>query len=200
MKSNTKKINLILGSILCILTFTSCGTSTYVSTTSTAQISDKFSNTDLRIMSQEIHNSIINRLDVIRRNFDQTPVIALIGIRNNTTEYIDTEDIADKLQINLIQAGSLRFVDRSVLNDMIKQFDLKTTGLMDPNSAKEAGRVMGNDLFLIGDLTSIVAQDRRTRETFYRLSMRLIDAETNEIIWADESEVKKQTRRNMVDW
>jgi uncharacterized protein (TIGR02722 family) len=142
---------------------------------------------------------MVNRLNRLSTD-GTTPIIALIGVRNNTTEYIDTEDIADKLQIFLIDAGALRFVDRSVLNNMKDQFNLGRTGLMDPNTTKEAGRVLGNDYFLIGDLTSIVNRNRRQRQTYYRLSMRLVHAETNEIVWADESEVMKQTRRGAVDW
>lgn len=178
----------------------SCGSSNYVSTSNTDQMDDKFSNTDLRMMSQDMYESINNRLNKIYDNDKETPVIAFLNITNKTTDYIDTEDIADKLQIYLIQAGQLRFVDRSKLDDMVQQFDLAGSGMMDQSTAQKAGKVLGNDYFLSGDLSSITKSNSSKRQTYYRLSMQLVDAETNEIVWADESEVKKEKNKSFIDW
>lgn len=186
--------------LFALLILSGCGSSNYVSTANTDQMNDRFSNTDLRIMSQDMYQSIMNRLENIYGDDERMPVIAFLHITNKTTDYINTEDIADKLQINLIQAGSLRFVDRSKIQDMVSQFDLASSGMMDSDTVQEAGRVLGNDFFLSGDLSSITNADRRVRQTYYRLSMRLVDAETNEIVWADESEIKKEQSRSFIDW
>ncbi|MBA4311150.1 MAG: penicillin-binding protein activator LpoB [Chlorobiaceae bacterium] len=186
--------------IILIFIISGCGSSVYVPTTSTTQLDDKYSDTDLRVMAQNMYQSIMDRLTVIRGDNKKAPVIAFLRISNKTSEYIDTDAIADKLQIQLIKAGSLRFVDRGRIKDITSQFDLGASGIMNPETMKKAGKVIGNDYFLIGDLSSIAKQDRSTSLTYYRLSMRLIDAETDEIIWADESEVKKQKNKNLFDW
>ena len=56
------------------------------------------------------------------------------------------------------------------------------------------------DYFLSGTLSSIEKRSRIKSLTFYRLSMRLIDTETNEIVWADEFEIKKLTLKGFMDW
>ena len=177
-----------------------CGSSVYVPSTSTTQIDDKYSDTDLRIMAQTMYQSIMDRLSSIRTNNQKPYVIAFLQIQNQTSEYINTDAIADKLQIQLIKAGSLRFVDRSRIKDITAQFDLSASGIMNPETVKKAGRVLGNDYFLVGELSSINKQDRSSSLTYYRLSMRLIDSETDEIVWADESEIKKQKNKSFIDW
>jgi uncharacterized protein (TIGR02722 family) len=142
----------------------------------------------------------MDRLSSIRTNNQKPSVIAFLHIQNQTSEYINTDAIADKLQIQLIKAGSLRFVDRSRIKDITAQFDLSASGIMNPETVKKAGRVLGNDYFLVGELSSINKQDRSSSLTYYRLSMRLIDSETDEIVWADESEIKKQKNKSFIDW
>ncbi|MCE1187881.1 MAG: penicillin-binding protein activator LpoB [Ignavibacteria bacterium] len=177
-----------------------CGSSVYVSNDDTTQKDDKYSDTDLKIMASKMYESIIERLNVLRNGQTKPPVIAFLNITNKTSEFINTSEIADKLQIQLIKAGALRFVDRQRLKDLTAQFDLSASGLMNPETAKKAGKVLGNDYFLVGDLSSINKSDRSSSLTFYRLSLRLVDAETSEIVWADESEIKKEKSKNFLDW
>ncbi len=185
---------------LFVVILAGCGSSVYVPTGSTTQMDDKYSDTDMRIMAQTMYQSIMDRLSIIRTNKPSAPVLAFLRIANRTTEYIDTDAIADKLQIYLLKAGTLRFVDRKRIKDLTAQFDLSASGIMNPATAKKAGKVLGNDYFLVGELSSISKQDRSTSMTFYRLSMRMVDAETDEVVWADESEVKKQKDKNIFDW
>lgn len=158
---------------------------------------DKFSDTDLKMMANAMYNSVMSKLS--SRGDLQQSIIALLPVKNKTSEHIDPDAITDKLQIALLKAGSLRFVDRSRIKEMTEQFDLAGSGMLDPNNMKNAGKVIGADLFLYGDISSIVKQDRKTRLTYYRLSLKLLNAETNELIWADETEIKKQSTKSMWD-
>jgi penicillin-binding protein activator len=169
------------------------GSSVYVPTDSVTQMDDKFSDTDLRQMATAMYNSITANLNKLNSQSSEKKVIAFLNLKNKTSEHISTDDIADKLQIQLLKAGTLRFVDRSRIADITAQFDLGGSGLMDPSKIKEAGKVVSADYFLAGDLSSIEKQDRHKSLTFYRLSMRLIDTETDEIVWADEFELKKMS-------
>ncbi|MBT7039959.1 MAG: penicillin-binding protein activator LpoB [Bacteroidetes bacterium] len=187
-------------STICLITLfflISCtGSSVYISPNETTQIDGKYSDTDMKMMAESMYNSIINNLE----NVGQKKVIALLSVSNKTSEHIDTKSIADKLQIQLLKSETLRFVDRSKINAMISQFNLAESGIMDPTTIKSAGKVIGADYFLSGTLSSIEKRSRIKSLTFYRLSMRLIDTETNEIVWADEFEIKKLTLKGFMDW
>ena len=188
----------VISAILLLFLVGCTGKSVYVSADSATTIGSGFSDTDLEMMATGMYDSITQRLEAI--NQGETSIIALLPIKNKTTEHINTADIADKLQIQLIKAGTLRFVDRSQISAMVEQFDMAASGMMDQNTIKSAGSVLGNDYFLYGEISSIQNSNRYKRITYYRLSMRLLDAETNELIWADEYEIKKQSSKGMIDW
>ncbi len=195
MKVKKFSLSVICLSIL-ILIIGCSGSSVYVSPGETTQMDDKYSDTDMKMMAESMYNSIINNLG----NVGQKKVIALLPVANKTSEHINTEAIADKLQIQLLKSGTLRFVDRSKIKAMTEQFDLAGSGMMNPNTVKNAGKVIGADFFLSGSLSSIEKRSRTKSLTYYRLSMSLIDTETNEIVWADEFEIKKKSSKGIMDW
>ena len=157
-------LKLLIISAALFIILPGCGSSVYVSNDSTTQMDDKYSDTDLKIMAQKMYQSIQDRLNLIREGKKKRPIIAFLNIANRTSEYIDTDAIADKLQINLLKSGTLRFVDRQKIKAMTSQFDLAASGMMDPETVKKAGKVLGNDYFLSGVLSSIEKQDRIKKE------------------------------------
>jgi hypothetical protein len=185
---------------LALLGLGSCaGKSVYVPAGSVTQSAD-FSDTDMRMMAGAMYASLQKRLTQISPADARPPVVALVHLANKTSEHIDTNAIADKLQIEMIKAGTLRFVDRSKLHEAVKEFDLGGSGMVNPESAKRAGNVTGADFLLMGDIGSIIKTSGRTQLSFYRLSMRMMQVETNELVWADEFEIKKSARKGVLDW
>lgn len=192
---------------LCLLAFigswfvSGCsGKSVYVAPGETTQMDADFSDTDMRTMAQSMYNSLQSRLANLMPAEAEVPVVALLSIKNKTSEHIDTDMVADKLQIELLRAGTLRFVDRSKIREMAHEFDLGGSGFVDPSRAKSAGKALGADYFLYGELGSIKKSEGKTQLNYYRLSMKLTDAETNEIVWADDYEVKKRHDKAWIEW
>ncbi|NQU05157.1 MAG: penicillin-binding protein activator LpoB [Calditrichaeota bacterium] len=192
----TKNLFPVIGIVLSLCFLLGCaGTSGYVAPGDTTQMDDKFGDTDLKMMANSMYNSLMSRLSVISQG-DEQKIIALLSVKNKTSEHIDTDNITDKLQIALLKAGTMRFVDRSRIKEMTEQFDLGGSGMLDPNNIKKAGKVLGADYFIYGDISSITKSSRKKRLTYYRLSLKLLDSETNELIWADEFEIKKEMNRS----
>ena len=183
-----------------LLSVCSCaGKSVYVAPGSTTQ-SGTFSDTDMHMMATGMYGSLQKKLETVVPASAPKPIVALVHLDNKTSEHIDTDVIADKLQIEMIKAGSLRFVDRSKIREISKEFDLGASGLVNPDMVKRAGSVLGADYLLAGDMTSIVKTEGRSQLNFYRLSMRLIGTETDEVVWADDFEVKKASTKGILDW
>jgi uncharacterized protein (TIGR02722 family) len=173
------------------------GQSVYVPAGKTVQ-SATYSQTDMRMMATAMYGSLQQKLAQIVPASAPRPVVALVHLDNKTSEHIDTDVIADKLQIELIKAGSLRFVDRSKINEISKEFDLSGSGMVNPDQVKKAGNVLGADFLMTGDMTSIIKTEGRTQTNYYRLSMRLLQTETDEIVWADEFEITKEKTRALL--
>ena len=140
MSTHTR--NRLLGALLLLglLCLCSCaGKSVYVPAGSVTQ-SGTFSDTDMRMMASAMYASLQKRLaQIAPADAAKPPVVALVHLTNKTSEHIDTNAIADKLQIEMIKAGTLRFVDRSKLHEAVKEFDLGGSGMVNPETAKRAG-------------------------------------------------------------
>ncbi|KPL03014.1 MAG: hypothetical protein AMJ73_07935 [candidate division Zixibacteria bacterium SM1_73] len=190
---------LLLSFVLFSITFVACaGSSRYVSPDEVNQFDDRYSETDMRIMSQKMAESIISNTEIAGREDPCT--IGLLHIDNRTSEYIDTDAISDKIMVALLKTGKVKFVDRKILDDIFKELGLSSSGFIDPSQVKKAGKALSVDYFLAGQLESIHKEDRRKSLTFYRLSMRLINTETTEIVWADEQELKKKKTKGILKW
>jgi hypothetical protein len=151
-------------------------------------------------MAQSMYNSLQSRLVKIRGADAPAAVVALLRVDNKTSEHIDTDMIADKLQVELLRAGTLRFVDRTRIKDMSREFDLAGSGFIDPEKAKSAGKALGADYFLYGEVGSIKKTEGRTKLNYYRLSMKITDVETNEVLWAEDFETKKMYTKPGFGW
>ena len=197
--SRSGRILVVLLAALLALIMGCAGKSTYVPAGTTTQVDANMSDTDIRTMAQSMYNSLQSRLARVA-DPGETPVVALLQIANKTSEHIDTDMIADKIQIEILRAGTMRFVDRSIVKDMVKEFDLGASGFLDPESAKSAGKALGADYFLYGELGSIKKTEGRTQLNWYRVTMKLTDAETNEILWADDYEIKKSHTKAVIGW
>jgi uncharacterized protein (TIGR02722 family) len=201
MHAGIRRVMLVIVSCSVAAAVIGCaGKSVYMAPGETTQMGADFSDTDMRTMAQSMYNSLQERLVKIRGADVVVPVVALLRVDNKTSEHIDTDMIADKLQIELLRAGTLRFVDRTRIRDMAAEFDLGASGFIDPDKAKSAGKALGAEYFLYGEMGSIKKAEGKTRLNYYRLSMKMTDVETNEVLWAEDFEVKKMYKKPAIEW
>jgi penicillin-binding protein activator len=193
-----KRIFHLLVLFASVLPAAGCAHSVYVAPDSVTQIDDKYSDTDMRMMSEDMTRSLIKTPKIA--NASNPPVVAILDIGNKTSQHINTADITDKLMMAMLRSGRMRFVDRKILKDAAKELALSSNGMIDPAQAKKLGKMTAADLLLTGEITAINRVHARMSMTYYRLSMHLTDLETNEILWADETEIKKQAKKGIEDW
>ncbi len=175
-----------------------CATTTYVKPDTVTEVDETFTDTDLKMMAEQMVQSIAE-LAVIKHR-DTPPKIAMLDVGNRTSQHIDTEGIVDKIMVSLLKTGTVRFVDREVLKEMAKEKALVETQRIDVQDAVELGQLVGADYFLTGDIMSIEKRKGTTHTAYYNLTLRLIDVNTSEIIWADEKEIKKMAKKGFFDW
>ena len=76
------------------------------------------------------------------------------------------------------------------------------SGRVDPAQAKAFGKQLGADVVVFGSLRDITKTKSRSLETagvktkdvFFQLVLQCVNIETGEILWADESEIRKSQR------
>ncbi len=84
---------------------------------------------------------------------------------------------------DLSPATSLRIVDRQRLNVLRQEIALSNSGVADPDQAVRAGRLLGAQSYLFGNVTWVPGN-------IVRIDLRLVETETGRILLAAKKEAK----------
>jgi len=139
---------------------------------------------------------------------DQRIRLYMGGVKNATSEHIDTSAITDLIKTDLFSSGKFRFVGgehaQQEVSDQVK-FQTEA-GKVDPAQVKQFGKQVGAEVVIYGSLRSIEKEKGRsiesggvkTENTYYLLILDCVNVETNEIIWTDKQEISKTQRTGLL--
>lgn len=113
-------------------------------------------------------------------------------IRATAKEIVRTNLLTDKLVTAIVKSNRLKVVERSRLDELLKESDLGSTDVADPAKCVEAGKLLGAQLLLFGTLDNIEAivqekpvaytsRVKRTGVISLNASIRIVDAATGQI-------------------
>ncbi|MCX5794636.1 MAG: FlgO family outer membrane protein [Elusimicrobia bacterium] len=88
--------------------------------------------------------------------------------------------VQERLTTFLVEGGKVQVVERSLLKKALEEMKLETSGLMDPQTTKELGKVLGVDAVLIGTLNDL--SKKKTE-----INARIIQTETGKILTAGQA-------------
>jgi len=114
-------------------------------------------------------------------------VVEFTDLKGRATDF--GRFLSEELITKLYQTGKFKVIERQLLNKILAQQALSLTGVIEPSSAKQLGRILGVDAIASGTVTDLAQS--------LRVNARLISAETGEVfavasteIFKDESVVK----------
>ena len=142
------------------------------------------------------------------------PRIAVLEFKNKADNQYwwngGAEAMQDVFVTELVKSGKFRVMDREALSAVMREKNLALSGDIDPATAVRAGKLMGVKYLLTGSVTeygldSAGGSGRSIgglpsfsvkKKTFTAAAnARLIDAETGEIVWADEARGEESSRK-----
>jgi curli biogenesis system outer membrane secretion channel CsgG len=134
------------------------------------------------------------------------PRIAVLAFQNKADNqwwyHGGAEAAQDVFVTELVKSGKFRVIDREQLDALMREKNLSLSGDIDPSTAVRVGKLLGVEYFLTGAVTEYGATDTSAhgrgigrlpgfsagKRTFVAaMNARIIDAETGEIVWADEA-------------
>jgi uncharacterized protein (TIGR02722 family) len=174
------------------LAVTACGTTTVYVEPGSITHDVAFTDTDLRMNAEAMVNSLVEASFL--RQLDEPPLLALSGIENRTMDHIGVLSFENTIQTRLLESGRFRIVDRTVLETAAQERALASLQRIDVADAVRLGEAIGAEYFLLGEMSAIDAAHGSRPVAYKKLSMRLVDVATTEIVWADEKEIKKAAR------
>ena len=111
-------------------------------------------------------------------------VIEFADLEGNVTNF--GRFLSEELITRLYETEKFKVIERQLLNQVIKEQKLTLSGIVDPASAKQLGRVLGVDAIVSGSISDLGKT--------VRVNARLISTETGEIFAVAAKEfVKDQT-------
>jgi TolB-like protein len=108
-------------------------------------------------------------------------VVEFTDLQGNTTDF--GRFLAEELITRLMETEKFRVVERQLLNKVIAEQKLSLTGVVDPGSAKQLGKILGVEAIVAGTVTSLSQS--------LKVNARLISTETGEIFSVASAEIFK---------
>lgn len=175
----------------CSSTGVSYGDASAVETTTT-----EFGSTDLQMIAEKMVDSLLTFPPLVQVTSKRRPVMFVDTIKNKTSEHIDTESVTDTISSRVLRSGKFRFVDMTKVASLKKQLDYQNeSGMVSESSKMNLGRQIGAEYMMYGNLSSIVKRDGKTKDVYYKFTMKVMHVETGIIEWSDEKEIRKSAKK-----
>jgi len=108
-------------------------------------------------------------------------VVEFSDLQGNVTDF--GRFLSEELITRLYQTKRFKVIERQLLNKIIAEQKLSLTGMVDPSSAKQLGKILGVDAIASGTITDLAQS--------LRVNARLISTETGEIFAVASTEIFK---------
>lgn len=156
-----------------------------------------FGSTDLQMIATKMVDDMLSFPPVVQMTQSRRPVMFVDRIKNKTQEHIDTESITDTIQNKLINSGKFRFVDMTSVGAMADQIAYqKQSGMVDQANSVRAGKQIGAEYMLNGNLSSIVKNAGGKSDVYYKFTLKLLNIQTGIVEWTSEKEIRKSGKRS----
>ena len=102
----------------------------------------------------------------------------------------------------LVESGKFNVIDRFMVEETIENEGLNTTGLIDPDTARRLGEILGVQYIVCGNINDVTLSDVGTKilssgvtvcTVKAHLIMRMLNVETGEILMASKGEGKSKS-------
>jgi len=160
-------------------------------------LDDKFNESDAVFLIQDMVGSMAE--NPVFKDARVPPVVQVEGVRNKTSEHIDTKSLTDSLRTSLIKTGRVRFSnkeDRDTLHDEVDYQNESGRVRKDTQKRRDGG--IGADYILTGDLISNVQEVGSRKLIFYKLTLNLTNLSSGIIEWSDEKPIRKRFKKRSV--
>lgn len=160
---------------------------------STTDLSGDWNDTDSRIVSEEMVQDVLSHpwiANFIRTNQHQ-PTVIVGEIRNLSHEHINVTTFTNDIERALINSGRVKFVASSSERQEIRDERIDQDLHASDRTRNPAGREMGADYMLKGDISTIIDAIAKKQTRYYQVDLTLISLADNRKVWLGQKKIKK---------
>ena len=136
---------------------------------------------------------------VLRRwRSENRPTVAVLPLRNDTSEHIDgpLEALIGDIETLLVEKGEVRVVNYERQSQLVDEVRFQHSGGFDKANIAQYGRQLGVRYFVSGKVFSNDERFGGERRVQYYLYLQIVEAETGEIVFQRKSQITKAIVRN----
>ncbi len=180
-----------------------CGTVVKRESVNTVQdLNSDWNDTDSRLVAQEMISDCLSRpwLSNATQSEGHTPTVIVGTVHNRSNQHIDTDAFIQNLQSELINSGKVAFVANRHERGEVREERLDQDTNASDSTRKANGHEIGADFMLDGVINTIEQQEGGQSIILYQTNLRLVNMETNQIVWNGQKQIKKYQKRAAVTW
>jgi len=200
MKIPSKLLPIALSATLAVAGISGCSSTgvSYGDASAVETTTTEFGSTDLQMIAEKMVDSLLTFPPIVDVTSKRRPVMFVDTLKNKTSEHIDTESVTDTISSRILRSGKFRFVDMTKVASIKKQLNYQNeSGMVSESSKMNMGRQIGAEYMMYGNLSSIVKRDSKTKDVYYKFTMKVMHVETGIIEWSDEKEIRKSAKKKM---
>ena len=157
-------------------------------------LSDEWAPSDLQLIAKKVVGDLqaSPAFAQIAGQAQVQPIVIVGKLKNSTSEHIDMQSLADKIQTQLANTGRFAFVDANARQAIAEEYEYQGSGYVRPDQAKGPGQQVSPDYLMTGELSSIKQRVGSDEFIYYKMTTKLSNLRTALVVWQDEKELKKK--------
>ena len=165
-------------------------------------ISGRWNDTDSQLIAEEMVKECLDGgwYNKAVAKLGKEPMVIVGTVKNETMEHINTSTFVEEIERALINSGKVAFVASKDERGELRQERLEQDEFASEETRKAFGREIGADYMLSGVLNSIVDSQSAKAVVYYQANLKLINLETNQIVWNGQKKIKKYVKHSKVSW
>jgi uncharacterized protein (TIGR02722 family) len=192
----------ILTSVLIVLATlgSGCGKETKVTRVDTGLVTDlsgRWNDTD----SQQVAETMVKEalsypwLEKYVKAKGHQPIVVVGTVVNRSHEHINTQTFITDLERELTNSQKVTFVAGKAEREELRNERREQAVHAREDTQKSAGKEMGADYMMTGNISTILDEADGTKAVFYQVDLELIDLESNVKTWYGQKKIKKVVER-----
>lgn len=169
-------------------------------------LSGRWNDTDSRLVANALTEQSMSGAWIERFLSDhggEAPTVIVGAFHNRTSEHIPVNTFIRDLEIAYVNSGVVNVVAGQEQREEIRGEREDQQEYARAGTRAQLGQELGANYILQGDLQSIEDEEetvrlgvkRKEKIVFYQVDARLVDLETNMVVWAGQHEIKKYIER-----
>jgi len=148
---------------------------------------------DLQRLLQENMNALQSAPIIKRWEGEQMPTVAVIPLRNETTEHVEgsLDALISDIETTLVNAGHVRVISMEQQGNLIAEIRKQYSGAFDPSQISTWGKQVGARYIVTGKVFTSDERQAGERRVQYFMFMQVLEVETGQILFQHKSAVTK---------